>query len=254
MDLKEDNIIGIVGGMGPQAGIDLMDHIVRLTQADKDQHHRSVILMSFPKHLVDRTSFVEGREDTNPGFNIAKIICRLESAGAKAIGIACNSSYIPVIYDVVLDELKQQGSKVKLIHMPQETCKHIRSFYPSVKRVGLLVTNGTYQSGIYQSYLQEMLFEPVVPEIEFQNKVINKMIYDPGIGIKARPDGITEEAKILFHKALDYFESLDTDVIILGCTELSLIMKDNYTRKMAIINSNEILARALLKETEKKQT
>src|SRR5882762_75747 len=125
MSLEDDKIIGIVGGMGPQAGADLLDRISRATNATRDQQHRSVVLMSFPKHIADRTAFMEGAVHENPGFSIAEVIGRLENAGAKVVGIACNSSHIPAIYNTVLDELHRMNSNVKLLHMPFETCRYL---------------------------------------------------------------------------------------------------------------------------------
>lgn len=250
MDLKGDNVIGIVGGMGPQAGTDLFNHISRLTHAAKDQCHRSVILMSLPKHLVDRTAFVDGEEQSNPAYNIAHIITKLESVGARVVGIACNSSHIPAIYNVILEELRQARSQVKLLHMPQETCRYLKNTYPDVKRVGVLATNGTYKSGLYQNYLREMLFEPIVPDFHFQDTVIHKMIYDARFGIKAHSAGISAEAQTLLDKALDFFKNQKAEAIILGCTELCLIMQEVFAKGMVVINSNESLAKALIEETK----
>jgi aspartate racemase len=247
---QTEKVIGVVGGMGPQAGTDLLDHISRLTNATRDQHHRSVILMSFPGRIADRTAFVEGREKTNPGYSIARIIGQLERAGATVAGIACNSAHIPAIYTVILEALHRAGSKIRLLHMPRETCQYTRDRFPRARRVGVLATNGVYRSGLYRDHLRQTLFEPVLPDFPFQDEVIHRMIYDPVFGIKARPDGITAEARELLDKALHYFESRGVEVIILGCTEFSLIVKDHYAGGLPVVNSNEVLARALIRETE----
>jgi aspartate racemase len=250
MDFTDDKVIGIVGGMGPQAGADLLNHIFRLTKATKDQHHRSVILMSFPRHIADRTEFMEGKVKSNPAFTIARIISKLESAGAAVAGIACNSSHIPEIYNVITGELDRLHSRIKLLHMPFETCSHIRKQHPHIHRVGVMSTNGTYKSGIYKDILQRLGMEAVVPEFEFQDEVIHKMIYHPRYGIKSRTEGVTKEVNMLLEKALLFFKEAQVGAIILGCTELSLVLGKRQAKGMLIVNSNEVMAEALLRETE----
>lgn len=247
MELSRENVIGIVGGMGPQAGIALLNDITALTIAEQDQQHLSTMLMSFPKHIVDRSLYLEGKEVVNPAVNIATVIRKLEDAGADIVGIACNTSHAPLIYDQVLNELAVAGSQVNLLHMPQETCKYIQSSYPDVGRVGVMSTNGTYKSKIYSHMLSTRGYEVILPDEKFQNDVIHKLIYDEKIGIKANTSLITGEAYSLLDRALHFFYQKGAEAIILGCTELSLILHENEINGMYVVDSNRVLARALVK-------
>ena len=77
-----------------------------------------------------------------------------------------------------------------------------------------------------------------------------KMIYDPVFGIKANPNNIkNKKVKTLLNKSLEFFKKRKTDAIILGCTELPLILTKNNVKDMIIINSTECLAKALIRET-----
>lgn len=240
------NIIGIVGGMGPQAGTALLDSITVQTNAQKDQQHLSTILMSFPQCIVDRTAFLEQEEKVNPAYNIASIITKLEQAGATIVGIACNTSHVPRIYDVIVEELRQRNSAVRLLHMPSEICQHVKRRFGHARRVGLMATNGTYRSGVYEERLKRLGYEVIVPEDQFQNDVIHRMIYDKEFGIKAHANGVTPPAKRLLGKALAFFRSRQTDVLILGCTELSLILTKSKVDGMAVVDSTATFARALI--------
>lgn len=248
MNLNEDCVIGIVGGMGPQSGLALFNSIICNTRCDSDQQHLSVMLMSFPKHIVDRTLFIEGTADMNPAYNIVSIIRKLERSGAKIVGMACNTSYSPQIYNVITEQLHQMNSSVKLLNMPLETCRYIRTHHADVTRIGLMTTNGTYKSGVYKNILLNWGYEVVLPDYNFQNDVIHAMIYHPEYGIKANPQKISNETKSLLTKALHYFKSKKTNAIILGCTELSLILKEGITKGMQIVDSTESMARALIAE------
>jgi aspartate racemase len=251
MNLNEKKVIGIVGGMGPQAGLDLFKSILVQTEAKTDQEHLSTILMSLPGRLVDRTSFLNGDIDINPAFEIATVINKLETAGASVIGIACNTSHSPDIYNVVLDELNNSNSKVKLVHMPIETGNYMKINHPEIKRIGLMTTNGSYKSGLYKHLLEGSGFEVIVPDFEFQNNVIHKMIYDDKFGIKSSSNPINSEVTALLHRALYFFKQNNTGAIILGCTELSLILKDKFASGMLIIDPTKILAKALIREATK---
>ncbi|UII31951.1 amino acid racemase [Fulvivirga ulvae] len=249
MDLEQDNVIGIVGGVGPQAGLAMYDYILRHTEASKDQDHLSVILMSFPRHIPDRTAFLNDPLHPNPAYSIAKVIGKLEQAGARVVGIACNTSYSQEIYSVILDELNKMNSQVSLLNMPKETCRYIKANHLHVRRVGVMSTNGTYKSGVYKHLLELQGFEVVLPDEDFQQNVIHRMIYDEHFGLKANPDMVSFEARQLMRKALDYFAGEGAEAVVLGCTELSLVAPYVTPDKIILVDSSEVLAKALIRES-----
>lgn len=251
MNLEKDCVIGIVGGMGPHSGLTLFSSILSQTKASADQEHLSVLLMSFPKHIVDRTLFLDGSLRTNPAFNIVKIIKKLEDAGAKIIGIACNTSYSDEIYNIILQELQDIKSKVKLINMPAETCNYIKENHSQSRRIGLMTTNGTYKSGVYINLLTKLGYSVVVPEYKFQDEVIHRIIYDPNFGIKSHPDKVTTEVMGLLNQTMKFFKEKNTDIIILGCTDLSVIIDKINPKDMIIVDSTKVLAKALVREATK---
>lgn len=73
--------IGVLGGVGPYAGLDLMRKIFDQTEANCDQEHLSVIQYSLSEHIIDRTRFLLGETDENPGEAIGEI---MGAAWAKA--------------------------------------------------------------------------------------------------------------------------------------------------------------------------
>jgi aspartate racemase len=248
MDLQADNIIGIVGGMGPQAGVALFNSILKHTAATVDQQHLSVIMMSFPRHIMDRTLFLEGQLETNPAINITAIIRKLEADGARVIGMACNTSHVPEIYDVIAGELNRVNSHVKLVHMPREACRYLKETCPHIRRVGLMTTNGTYKSGLYKNLLLRLGYDVITPDPTFQDQVIHRMIYDETFGIKAKTDGVSPQVVSLLEKSLSFFERRGAEAVILGCTELSFVLNTDQIRNMRIIDASDALARALIRE------
>jgi aspartate racemase len=248
MNIEKDTIIGIVGGMGPESGIALMNSILAHTQARTDQEHLSVILMSFPKHIVDRTAFLDGAVAVNPAFAIARVIGMLEKAGAKLAGIACNTTHTREIFDAILQELQKMQSNIQLVNMALETCLFIKNNYPQARRVGVMCTNGTFRSGVYTNLLHDMGYEVIMPDFRFQNDVVHNMIYNTGYGIKSNPGHISTEVTALFNKAVDFFRQQQVDALILGCTELSLAFKTTSTGNLIVVDAMDTLARALIRE------
>ena len=251
MNLENDNIIGIVGGMGPQSGVAVLDSIHRHTDAVTDQQHLSAILLSLPKHIADRTAFLDGEPVPNPAYAVGEILKKLEDAGARIAGIACNTCHAGRIYDVILDQLSKRSSRIRMVHMPAETCRYLASELPFARRIGVMSTNGAYKAGIYRHLLHSLGYEVVLPEPSFQNEVIHKMVYDRYIGIKAHSHFVHSEVGELMDKAMDFFAGKKTDAIILGCTELSLAHPAERARGMHLVDSIDCLARALIREAKR---
>src|SRR5687767_3302365 len=113
-----ERVIGIVGGMGPEAGLNLCRTILTHTPADTDQDHLSVIHISYSKYIADRTAFIQGRTFVNPAYSIVEVIRKLEMAGATIVCLACNTAHAPEIFNVIMRELEKMNSKVQLINMP----------------------------------------------------------------------------------------------------------------------------------------
>src|SRR5690554_3698735 len=98
-------MIGIVGGVGPYAGIDLLKNIYDNTIAKKDQDYLNALLFSLSSRILDRTEFLMGSIVGNPGHEIAKIVVTLEKLGVEVVGIPCNTAHSDRIFSVILEEL-----------------------------------------------------------------------------------------------------------------------------------------------------
>jgi aspartate racemase len=172
-------MIGIVGGVGPLAGIDLFRKITEQTPANCDQEHLPVLLYSFPERIKDRTEFLEGKVKENPGIPIGQICLQLSKAGAKVAGIPCNTAHSPVIFNCILTILEKEGCSLKLINMADETVKSIKQLLPSGTKIGILSTTGTYKEKIYYNKLVESGYIPVIPDEKMQAEMVHDSIYHP---------------------------------------------------------------------------
>lgn len=237
-------IIGIVGGMGPGAGIDLSRNIVDQTLADRDQEHLPQILWSVPEWIADRTDFLTGRLTTNPAYRIAQIIAKMESVGVGVVGLACNSAHAPRIFDVVVSEMEAGQSRVRLLHMIREVGWFISQAYPGRIKVGVLGTTGTYFTRQYDLLAEAGL--QVMNLNEEEQKKLNLAIYHPVYGVKSVPESTSEKARNVLLSAAASLISQGAEVIVLACTEFPLIYTETAFQNVPVINSTLVLARALI--------
>ena len=135
--------IGVLGGVGPYAGLDLMRKIFDQTEANCDQEHLSVIQYSLSEHIIDRTRFLLGETDENPGEAIGEIMVRMAKAGATVIGVPCNTAHSPRIMDVAVAMLHEASPQTRFVHMIDAVVAFIRESLPHARTIGVLSTKGS---------------------------------------------------------------------------------------------------------------
>ncbi len=244
-------MIGIVGGVGPLAGLDVFKKIIEETDVQKDQDHLPVLLMSYPHLIVDRTEYLLGDVATNPGYALANIIKQLAVNGAKVVAIPCNTAHAASIFSVVEQELKKSDIAVKLLHLVKETVNHIKLTSPDAK-VAVLSTTGTRNTGLYKNLLIAEKLEVIESDADCQHR-IHEAIYDKSYGIKAFSSPVKEKAMQELTDCMDVLIKNGANHFILGCTELPLAFLSNEYKGVPLIDPNRIIARALINEVDFKK-
>jgi aspartate racemase len=242
-----EKIIGVVSSVGPFAGVDLLRKILAQTVASNDQDHLTVLSVSRPCAIPDRTQYLLGQASLNPALAIAAQLCLLEQMGAQVAAIPCNTCHAPPIFDVMLSELRAAGSRLQVLHMLREVAQFINSYHPEVQRVGILATTGTCRTGIYLQALEPLGLEVLVPEPALQDELIHPAIYDPVYGLKAMGQA-TQIARNYILEGIEHLRRHGAEAIVLGCTELPLAIWENCIDEVIIIDSTLILARSLVRE------
>ncbi|SOB99920.1 aspartate racemase [Ureibacillus xyleni] len=221
--------LGIIGGVGPLATMFIGEMIVRRTLASKDQEHVHTIIDN-DTTIPDRTEYILDNTKEDPVPYLIHDAKKLANAGADLICIPCNTAH------TFYEEL-QSGSPVPVLHMIRETAKRASSL--GAKRVGILATDGTVTSGVYQQALIEENIEPVLPNSETQ-KTVMSVIYDY---VKAGREVSLKE----WQPIEEAISKLDCDKVILGCTELSIINKElklsnHYIDSLIVLAESAIVA------------
>lgn len=241
-------MIGIVGGIGPLAGVNLCKHIIRETKASKDQDHIPFLLESVPQNIPDRTAYILGEVNKNPGKPIAEALIRLAQSGATTGIIGCNTAHAPVIFDEVKTQLNRARVSLHLLHMIKESVDYIAGAGHH-KKVGILSTYGGRQVGLYKNQLEKTGIEPVSLPKDLA-KATHRAIYNPNDGIKTKSQ-CTPKAKSILYKSLDYLIEQGVSSIILGCTEIPICIQETRYRKTPIINPMQIVARKAIELYDK---
>jgi aspartate racemase len=241
-------MIGIIGGIGPYAGLDLVRNIFDQTLALTDQDHLPVALLSLPSAIPDRTEYLLGRATDNPAEAIARVALQLERIGARVAALPCNTAHADAIYQPVLRKLREAHSSLRLLHLIGETVRFLQTGYRSCRRIGVLSTTGTYRQGLYARALEEAGYRAVLPAPEMQEAIVHPAIYHPQFGIKARANPVTGRARQWLEEAMLALTRDGAEAIILGCTELPLAVPEPAWQGVPLVDPAVILARALIRE------
>lgn len=243
----KDAIIGIVGGVGPYAGLDLNRKIFDNTLAGTDQEHLPVILASISPIISDRTRYLLQGDVDNPSRGLFEVIKILDSAGASVAGIPCNTAHAHRIFASVETMIYDSGLQVKLINMISEVTAVIQSQFSKDIKVGVLSTLGSHKAGLYKEYLDKLKIPIVLPHENLAEKV-HAAIYHPVSGIKARSNPVSLEARQVVEDAVKALCEQGADAVILGCTELPIALPTDLLDGTVLIDPATILARALIRE------
>lgn len=238
-------MIGIVGGVGPRAGLDVFQKILEETPAKKDQEHYPVLLHSLPGNIPDRTGFLMGTEKENPGHALTEILLALEKAGATVAGIPCNTAHSREILSVVENKLLEHHSKLKLLNMIDEVANLVVERFPS-EAIGVLSTKGTRFSGVYRNIFLEKQIALIEPDDDWQ-ELVHQAAYDEDYGIKANSSPVSARARNDLQQAIAHLKEKGAAAVILGCTELPLAFPEDNYLGLPLIDANRVLAKSLIK-------
>ena len=239
-------MIGILGGMGTQAGLDFCNKLAMLNRGKIDQE--------YPLFMLYNKSNIPGRPESiglhaktlstlpKEPKNIARynkvlksllVGCRsLEKSGCKFIVIPCNTAHY--WYKDLQNKIK-----IPIINMPKEVFKHTKKNCKIKSKIGLLATEGTLKTQIYNKLFQKD-FTIIEPSGILQKKYVNKTI-------KYVKMGNIKLAEKTIKPAINYLLKMKCKKIILGCTELPIAIfafKSFKTIKLSktFLDPNLILA------------
>ena len=244
-DVGEQAAIGVLGGLGPYAGLDLVRALFDETDAHADQEHLPVALLSYPGRIPDRSTWIADRTAPSPVPPMLDILRRLDAAGCSVAGVPCNTAHAPDLFETLRAGLAAGGHALRLVHIVDAIVAEIEESHAGVRRVGVLATDSSVQNRLHQIGLERSGRTALVPDATVQARV-QASIFDPVWGLKAHsapPDPRAREALL---GAVDHLVALGADAVVLGCTELPLAVPERVHAGVPLVNSTRALARALI--------
>ncbi len=214
-------MIGILGGMGTQAGLDFCNKLAVLNRGKIDQEYPLFLLYnksnipgrpesigSQTKNLLNKSTNKNSKRKYDRVLKSLLKGCRLlEKNKCKFIVIPCNTAHY------WYEDLKKK-IKIPIINMPKEVFKFTKKNCRQNSKVGLLATEGTLKTGVYNKFFDKD-YDLLRPSENIQKKSVNK-------AIKFVKMGNVRAAEKAIKPAIDYLISMKCKKIILGCTELPI--------------------------------
>lgn len=216
--------LGILGGMGPQATQDFYQRVLDMTDAAADQEHLPALILS-DTGMPDRTAAILGGDAEGCFRRLLRDARELEGCGCTVLAIPCNTSHY------FADRLQAELS-IPLIHMIRETARSAAAL--GWKRLGILGTDGTIRTGLYQKECAALGLEAVAPGQETQ-KTVMSIIYDE---IKRGESGSREKFAAIDRE----MRKRGCDGAVLACTELS-VYRRHHDLPGFYLDAMDVLAR-----------
>jgi aspartate racemase len=228
-------VIGILGGMGPEATLDCFGKIIKNTPAQKDQDHLRVVIDSNPC-VPDRTAGIVGN-GPSPVPEMVKGCQALERAGANFIIIPCVSAHF------FIGEIQRQAD-LPIVSIFDAVAESISRDYPEVKAVGLMGTTGTIQGGLFQKRLARENIKILVPAETVQSRIM-AAIYDIKSTAPTRTRSDITADLVAAADSLIANRPDAAQAVIAGCTEIPLALHQRHL-SVPYFDSLTILARAAI--------
>jgi len=227
-------MIGILGGMGTQAGLDFCNKLAKLNKGKTDQQ--------YPLFVLYNKSNIPGRPENLHKYNkVLKSLlagCKfLEKSRCKFIVIPCNTAHY------WFDDL-QKKTKIPIISMPKEVYAHSIKNCKKNSKIGILATEGTLKTGVYNKFFDKK-FRLINPSKFIQKNNVNK-------SIKLVKMGKVKDAEKAIRPAVNSLIKMKCNKIILGCTELPIAIFafksfQKIKKSKTFLDPNLILAHSSMK-------
>ena len=228
-------MIGILGGMGTQAGLDFCNKLAKLNKGKTDQ--------KYPLFVLYNKSNIPGRPENLHRYNkVLKSLlngCKfLEKNKCKFIVIPCNTAHY-WYYDL------QKKTRIPIVNMPREVYLNAIKKCKKNSKIGLLATEGTIKTGVYSKFFDKK-FKLIHPIKSIQSKNVNK-------AIKLVKMGKIKNAAKAIKPAVNFLIKMKCKKIILGCTELPIAIFafksfQKIKKSKTFLDPNLILANSSMKK------
>ena len=221
--------VGVIGGMGPDATVELMRRVIAATPAEDDADHIHMLVDNNPKVPSRLKALLEGGGE-NPGPVIAQMAKGLEQAGADFLVIPCNTAHYYHHY-------AQGAVDIPIWHLIRLSLQTISEDYP-VRRIGLLASSAVQKISLFEPFFAEARLELVYPDDAAQETIMRVIR-----AVKA--GALTDELLAEYNHAVAGMSGVEA--YLLGCSELSVLL-GRHEQVLPVVDALQVLAEGIVLE------
>jgi aspartate racemase len=218
--------LGVLGGMGPAAGAEFLVRLTHQTPAACDQEHIPVILWSDPT-VPDRSTSLLNKDDL-PWEKLKQGVQGLKASGCDHIVIPCNTAHF------WYDRLVELG--VPITHIVDSVADELHAQYIS-GTIGILGTRATMKLGLYSDRLNAAGWQCIMPTSKEMEDYVQ-----PGIDLIKANKPISANGMLM--TAVRSLIKRGANAVVLGCTEIPLVIREYHCQEIPLINSIDSLVKA----------
>jgi len=220
--------IGVIGGMGPAATAAFMQRIIDLTLAEDDINHVPLLVDMNPQ-IPSRIKAISAG-DENPAQALAKMAQSLETRGAQALAMPCNTAhyYASDITNAVT---------IPLLNMLTLSAEAVRSAIGGAGTVGLLASPLTDQVNIFRDAFAPYDLEPIFPhDADYVLSIIRRI----------KGEGVTPDMAAALSTLGQELETRGAACLLVGCSEFSMLTKSIETA-LPVRDTVDVLAAEVIR-------
>ncbi|WP_107851052.1 cysteate racemase [Oceanimonas marisflavi] len=232
--MEKEKSVGVIGGMGPEATVDLMRRVIALTPAGDDADHIHMLVDNNPKVPSRIKALIEGTGES-PGPFMAEMARGLERAGVDFLVIPCNTAHM---YHAEVAEAVQ----IPVVNILDVTVRHVLERHPNIKKVGLLASTAVEMTRLYHEKFAQKGVRVLFPEAEQQHDVMT-LIRE----VKAKSYDYDSLAR--YNAAATALKERGAECLILACTELSVIA-DKLVSDIPVYDASQLLAEHIVDQVK----
>ena len=227
--MEKSPLLGILGGLGPMSSVYFYEMLTEHTEAVCDQDHLNIVISSHAS-TPDRTAYILGKSEKNPLDTMIVDAKKLEEYGAEIIAIPCNTAHY------FYNELKKEVN-IPILNIIEETVDV--AYRSGTECLGILATDGTVRTESYQSVCRDHGIRCEIPNEKEQAWLMDIIYGDIKSGRRADMEKFSEICRSL--------EARGCQRLVLGCTELSLIKRNEGLGDIFLDSLEALAHRTIIK-------
>ncbi|MFP4399320.1 MAG: aspartate/glutamate racemase family protein [Desulfonatronovibrio sp.] len=227
-----EKIAGILGGMGPEATVDLMNRVIKATPAKDDEDHIRMVVDNNPKVPSRIKALIQG-DGTSPGPCLREMARKLESWGVDFLAMPCNTAHF-------YHQEIQEAVSIPVLDMISLAVEAVSEQNPRTDTVGLIASTAVLNLNLYKNAFAGKSINLITPHPRLQDKLMSAIQ-------RIKTGCYGEETYQAMQEAADNLVQSKAQVLLIACTEISIISQ-RIQAEVPVLDAAQILAEAIIRE------